>query len=213
MLVALVANHRKNGFFIFRPGEGYEYVLMICLVACAIAALGAGPCLARPLGRPRSSGWVPPSRMIRAAHRGRRGRRWCRRAPRHLLAPPHWQLDHLPGRAVVGARPVRRGVSPCSFVPELAVVLGVRRSHPARMAVGGRVRQPLCGLVAVLLRCTAMPAHVWHKQAFRDGKPTRTCRARGPAAARQCPVLLRPRWTLSAARPAHAEGADRTSSG
>jgi putative oxidoreductase len=42
MLVALVANHMKNGFFIFRPGEGYEYVLMISLVACAMAALGAG---------------------------------------------------------------------------------------------------------------------------------------------------------------------------
>jgi len=42
MLVALVANHAKNGFFIFRPGEGYEYVLMITLVACAIAALGGG---------------------------------------------------------------------------------------------------------------------------------------------------------------------------
>ena len=42
MVVALVANHAKNGFFIFRPGEGYEYVLMIALVSCAIAALGAG---------------------------------------------------------------------------------------------------------------------------------------------------------------------------
>ena len=42
MLVALVANHRKNGFFIFRPGEGYEYVLMITLVACAIGSLGGG---------------------------------------------------------------------------------------------------------------------------------------------------------------------------
>jgi putative oxidoreductase len=42
MLVALVANHARNGFFIFRPGEGYEYVLMITLVACAIGALGAG---------------------------------------------------------------------------------------------------------------------------------------------------------------------------
>jgi putative oxidoreductase len=42
MLVALVANHAKNGFFIFRPGEGYEYVLMITLVSCAIGALGAG---------------------------------------------------------------------------------------------------------------------------------------------------------------------------
>ncbi len=42
MLVALIANHLKNGFFIFRPGEGYEYVLMITLVACALGALGAG---------------------------------------------------------------------------------------------------------------------------------------------------------------------------
>ncbi len=42
MLVALVANHAKNGFFIFRPGEGYEYVLMITLVSAALGALGAG---------------------------------------------------------------------------------------------------------------------------------------------------------------------------
>jgi putative oxidoreductase len=42
MLVALVANHRRNGFFIFRPGEGYEYVLMIAVVSCAIGALGPG---------------------------------------------------------------------------------------------------------------------------------------------------------------------------
>jgi putative oxidoreductase len=42
MLVALVANHARNGFFIFRPGEGYEYVLMITLVSCAIGALGGG---------------------------------------------------------------------------------------------------------------------------------------------------------------------------
>ena len=42
MVVALVANHASNGFFIFRPGEGYEYVLMIALVSCAIGALGAG---------------------------------------------------------------------------------------------------------------------------------------------------------------------------
>ena len=42
MLVALVANHVRNGFFIFRPGEGYEYVLMISLVCVAIGALGGG---------------------------------------------------------------------------------------------------------------------------------------------------------------------------
>lgn len=42
MLVALIANHLRNGFFIFRPGEGYEYVLMISFVSAALAALGAG---------------------------------------------------------------------------------------------------------------------------------------------------------------------------
>jgi putative oxidoreductase len=42
MLVALVANHLKNGYFIFRPGEGYEYVLTLLLAALALGALGAG---------------------------------------------------------------------------------------------------------------------------------------------------------------------------
>ena len=42
MLVALITNHRKNGFFIFRPGEGYEYVLMITFVSVALGALGGG---------------------------------------------------------------------------------------------------------------------------------------------------------------------------
>src|SRR5260370_20631358 len=42
MGVALVANHARNGFFIFPPREGYEHVLMITLVACAIGALGRG---------------------------------------------------------------------------------------------------------------------------------------------------------------------------
>ena len=42
MLVALVSNHLKNGFFIFRPGEGCEYVLMITMAAAALGALGAG---------------------------------------------------------------------------------------------------------------------------------------------------------------------------
>jgi putative oxidoreductase len=42
MLVALVTNHLRNGFFIFRPGEGYEYVLMIIVASCAAGALGGG---------------------------------------------------------------------------------------------------------------------------------------------------------------------------
>src|SRR5258708_5813321 len=42
MLVAMITNHLRNGFFIFRPGEGYEYVLMIILAAAAAGALGGG---------------------------------------------------------------------------------------------------------------------------------------------------------------------------
>jgi putative oxidoreductase len=42
MVVALITNHRKNGFFIFRPGEGYEYVLTLTVVATCLAMLGAG---------------------------------------------------------------------------------------------------------------------------------------------------------------------------
>ncbi len=42
MLVAWVTNHARNGFFIFRPGEGYEYVMTLSVVALALAALGPG---------------------------------------------------------------------------------------------------------------------------------------------------------------------------
>lgn len=42
MLVAWITNHRGNGFFIFRPGEGWEYVMTLTLAGVAIAALGAG---------------------------------------------------------------------------------------------------------------------------------------------------------------------------
>lgn len=42
MAVAFVSNHFKNGFFIFRPGEGYEYVLTLMLTGFALAGIGAG---------------------------------------------------------------------------------------------------------------------------------------------------------------------------
>ena len=42
MTVAFVANHRRNGYFIFRKGEGYEYVLCLAAVAAALGSLGAG---------------------------------------------------------------------------------------------------------------------------------------------------------------------------
>jgi putative oxidoreductase len=42
MLVAWITNHRGNGFFIFRPGEGWEYVMTLTVVALAIGAVGPG---------------------------------------------------------------------------------------------------------------------------------------------------------------------------
>jgi putative oxidoreductase len=42
MSVALVANHLRNGFFIFRKGEGYEYVLTLAVTALGLGALGGG---------------------------------------------------------------------------------------------------------------------------------------------------------------------------
>ena len=42
MVVALVTAHIRNGFFIFRLGQGYEYVLMIIVVALALGTLGGG---------------------------------------------------------------------------------------------------------------------------------------------------------------------------
>lgn len=42
MTVAFITVHRKNGFFIFNPGEGYEYVATVAFALTALAALGAG---------------------------------------------------------------------------------------------------------------------------------------------------------------------------
>lgn len=42
MTVAFVTVHRKNGFFIFREGEGYEYVVTVAFALTALAILGGG---------------------------------------------------------------------------------------------------------------------------------------------------------------------------
>jgi putative oxidoreductase len=42
MVVAWITAHRKNGFFIFRPGEGWEYVANLAIASLAIGALGPG---------------------------------------------------------------------------------------------------------------------------------------------------------------------------
>jgi putative oxidoreductase len=42
MFVAWAINHRGNGFFIFRPGEGWEYVMTLGIVGLTIGAIGPG---------------------------------------------------------------------------------------------------------------------------------------------------------------------------
>lgn len=42
MLVAWVIAHRKNGFFIFLPGGGWEYVFVLLFVGILLGTLGAG---------------------------------------------------------------------------------------------------------------------------------------------------------------------------
>lgn len=42
MFAAYFTHHRRNGFFIFNQGEGYEYVATAAAAALAIAALGPG---------------------------------------------------------------------------------------------------------------------------------------------------------------------------
>lgn len=42
MLVAWITNHLKNGFFIFRPGEGWEYVMVLTVAGFVLAVVGPG---------------------------------------------------------------------------------------------------------------------------------------------------------------------------
>ena len=42
MLVAIVVAHRKNGFFIFNEGQGWEYCAFLAVTALATAGLGGG---------------------------------------------------------------------------------------------------------------------------------------------------------------------------
>jgi putative oxidoreductase len=42
VLVALVTAHRTNGFFIFKPGQGWEYVAFIAVMCLVQGTFGAG---------------------------------------------------------------------------------------------------------------------------------------------------------------------------
>jgi putative oxidoreductase len=40
--IAWLIHHRRNGFFIFNPGEGYEYVMTMAAAAVALGTVGPG---------------------------------------------------------------------------------------------------------------------------------------------------------------------------
>lgn len=42
MVVAIVTVHWRNGFFVFNPGQGIEYCLVIAAMGVALGGLGAG---------------------------------------------------------------------------------------------------------------------------------------------------------------------------
>lgn len=42
MAVAWVTAHRNNGFFIFKPGQGWEYVMVVLLCAFVLGTVGPG---------------------------------------------------------------------------------------------------------------------------------------------------------------------------
>jgi putative oxidoreductase len=42
MTVAGITAHRDKGFFVFRPGQGWEYVAIIAVAAFAVGTIGAG---------------------------------------------------------------------------------------------------------------------------------------------------------------------------
>ena len=42
MVVAWAINHRGNGFFIFRPGQGWEYVMVLLTCGVVLGTVGPG---------------------------------------------------------------------------------------------------------------------------------------------------------------------------
>jgi putative oxidoreductase len=42
MTVAAIVSHRKNGFFIFNKGEGWEYTMVLATIGLTLAMIGPG---------------------------------------------------------------------------------------------------------------------------------------------------------------------------
>lgn len=59
MLVAIVVAHWKVGFFVFHPGQGWEYCATIALGALAVAAIGPGEWSVDHVIEFVPDGWTP----------------------------------------------------------------------------------------------------------------------------------------------------------
>ena len=58
MIVAIVVAHIHNGFFVFKPGQGWEYCASIAVMAFAIGTIGAGKYSIDHLIHKDVSGWT-----------------------------------------------------------------------------------------------------------------------------------------------------------
>ena len=120
MVVAWVTNHRGNGFFIFRPGEGWEYVMTWLSRAWPSAALG--PAVGRSTrARPLTDTFSGASGLAIAAAPASA----APRPPRRVLAPParHHLLTLPESRGSVSSCDTnRRDVT----APESAATTGLR---------------------------------------------------------------------------------------
>ena len=59
MVVTILVDHRFNGFFVFRKGEGVEYVTVLAVAAASVAAIGPGKAsLDHAFGWDERNGWT-----------------------------------------------------------------------------------------------------------------------------------------------------------
>ena len=94
MTVAIVVAHAKVGFFIFKPGQGWEYCASIAVAAWVIATVGPGELVHRPCGRYRVE------RLVRRRCCRRLGNRWRRDpAPRFVPAASFIGLSSVGDRS------------------------------------------------------------------------------------------------------------------
>jgi len=109
--VAWITNHLRNGSFIFRPGEGYEYVMTLTLAAIGLAGVGAGQWSVDhalgwfdpPAGPASGSRSSPVSACVRAARPA--GWRPAREQPSGEAEAPVVRIIIPNGRRVLPASP------------------------------------------------------------------------------------------------------------